>query len=341
MADPRFFDRAGPFTLEALAALSGARVLDRPGSARLYRDVGPLETAGPEDVSFLENRKYLETFTHSRAGAAFVDEHVAGRAPPGMALLISDEPYRAYALAAQAFYPAQPIIPRRAPSAVIDPTAIVAEDCDVGPNAVIEQGVRLGRRCRVGANTVIAAGVEVGDDCRIGPNVTLSHCVIGSRVVLHPGVRIGQEGFGFAPDPAGPIKVPQLGRVLIGDDVDIGANTTIDRGSGPDTVIGPGSMIDNLVQIGHNVILGRCCILAGQVGISGSTRLDDFVMVGGQGGLAGHLHIGSGVRIAAKSGIMRDIPAGETVCGSPAVPLTEFMRQTAVLQRLARKKDKS
>jgi UDP-3-O-[3-hydroxymyristoyl] glucosamine N-acyltransferase len=200
--------------------------------------------------------------------------------------------------------------------------------------------VRLGQRCRVGANTVIAAGVEVGDDCRIGPNVTLSHCVIGSRVILHPGVRIGQEGFGFASDPAGPVKVPQLGRVLIGDDVDIGANTTIDRGSGPDTVIGPGSMIDNLVQIGHNVILGRCCILAGQVGISGSTRLDDFVMVGGQGGLAGHLHIGRGVRIAAKSGIMRDIPAGETVCGSPAVPLTEFMRQTAVLQRLARKKDK-
>ena len=257
-----------------------------------------------------------------------------------MALLVSNEPYRAYALAAQAFYPARPIIPRRAPSVVIDPTAIVPEDCDVGPNAVIEQDARLGRRCRVGANTVIAAGVEVGDDCRIGPNVTLSHCVIGSRVVLHPGVRIGQEGFGFAPDPAGPIKVPQLGRVLIGDDVDIGANTTIDRGSGPDTVIGSGSMIDNLVQIGHNVILGRCCILAGQVGISGSTKLDDFVMVGGQGGLAGHLHIGSGVRIAAKSGIMRDIPAGETVCGSPAVPLTEFMRQTAVLQRLARKKDK-
>jgi UDP-3-O-[3-hydroxymyristoyl] glucosamine N-acyltransferase len=340
MADPRFFDRAGPFTLEALAALSGARMLDPHTGARLYRDVGPLETAGPEDVSFLENRKYLETFLRSRAGAAFVDEHVAGRAPPGMALLVSNEPYRAYALAAQAFYPARLIVPRRAPSAVIDRTASVPEDCDVGPNAVIEQGARLGRRCQVGANTVIAAGVQIGDDCRIGPNVTLSHCVIGSRVVLHPGVRIGQEGFGFAPDPADPIKVPQLGRVLIGDDVDIGANTTIDRGSGRDTVIGPGSMIDNLVQIGHNVILGRCCILAGQVGISGSTRLDDFVMVGGQGGLAGHLHIGSGVRIAAKSGIMRDIPAGETVCGSPAVPLTEFMRQTAVLQRLARKKEK-
>jgi UDP-3-O-[3-hydroxymyristoyl] glucosamine N-acyltransferase len=340
MADPRFFDRAGPFTLESLAALSGARLLHPQDGARLFRDVGPLEAAGPEDVSFLENRKYLQMFVRSRAGAAFVDEQVAGRGPPGMALLVSNEPYKAYARAAQAFYPARPIVARRAPSAVIDPTASVPEDCDIGPNAVIDRGVRLGQRCRVGANTVIAAGVEVGDDCRIGPSVTLSHCVIGSRVVLHAGVRIGQEGFGFAPDPAGPIKVPQLGRVLIGDDVDIGANTTIDRGSGPDTVIGPGSMIDNLVQIGHNVILGRCCILAGQVGISGSTRLDDFVMVGGQGGLAGHLHIGSGVRIAAKSGIMRDIPAGETVCGSPAVPLTEFMRQTAALQRLARKKDR-
>jgi UDP-3-O-[3-hydroxymyristoyl] glucosamine N-acyltransferase len=340
MADPRFFSRGGPLTLEALSTLSGARLVPPQGGARLFRDVGPLETAGPEDVSFLENRKYLLTFVRSRAGAAFVEEQVVGRAPPGMALLVSDEPYKAYALAAQAFYPTRPIIPRRAPSAFVDPKATVPEDCDVGPNAVIEHGARLGRRCWVGANTVISAGVEVGDDCRIGPNVTLSHCIIGSRVVLHPGVRIGQEGFGFAPGPAGPIKVPQLGRVIIGDDVDIGANTTIDRGSGPDTVIGPGSMIDNLVQIGHNVTLGRCCVLAGQVGISGSTRLDDFVMVGGQGGLAGHLHIGTGARIAAKSGIMRDIPAGETVCGSPAVPLTEFMRQTAVLQRLAKKKSR-
>jgi UDP-3-O-[3-hydroxymyristoyl] glucosamine N-acyltransferase len=340
MADPRFFDRTGPFTLEALAKLSGALLSDPESGGLLFRDVRPLETAGPEDVSFLENRKYLDAFIRSSAGAAFVDRQVAERAPPGMALLVSPEPYRAYALAAQAFYPARLVSPRRAASAVIDPSASVPEDCDVGPNAVIEQRVRLGRRCRIGANTVIAAGVEIGDDCRIGPNVTLSHCVIGSRVVLHAGVRIGQEGFGFAPDAAGPIKVPQLGLVLIGDDVDIGANTTIDRGSGPDTVIGPGSMIDNLVQIGHNVVLGRGCILAGQVGISGSTKLDDFVMVGGQGGIAGHLHVGSGARIAAKSGIMRDIPAGETVCGSPAVPLTEFMRQTAVLQRLARKKNR-
>jgi UDP-3-O-[3-hydroxymyristoyl] glucosamine N-acyltransferase len=338
MADPRFFDRAGPFTLDAIAALSGAKLLCPADAPRLFHDVGPLESAGPEDVSFLENRKYLAAFVRSRAGAAFVEEKSIGQAPNGMALLISDVPYKAYALAAQAFYPLGRIIPRRAVSALVSPAAVVPEDCEIGPNTVIEEGARLGRRCSVGANSVIGRGVEIGDDCRIGPNVTLSHCLIGSRVVLHPGVRIGQDGFGFAPDPAAPVKVPQLGRVVIGDDVDIGANTTIDRGSGPDTQIGAGSIIDNLVQIGHNVVLGRCCVLAGQVGISGSTKLDDFVMVGGQGGLAGHLHIGAGARIAAKSGLMRDVPAGATVCGSPAVPLVEFMKQTAVLQRLAKKK---
>jgi UDP-3-O-[3-hydroxymyristoyl] glucosamine N-acyltransferase len=340
LADPRFFERAGPFTLDAIAALSGASLLRAEHGARLIRDVSPLEAAGHEDVSFLENRKYLAAFVRSRAGAAFVDERSVEQAPSGMALLVSNEPYKAYALAAQAFYPVRPVVPQRAPSALIDTQAIVPEDCDIGPNAVIEKGARLGQRCRVGANTVIESGVEIGDDCRIGPNVTLSHCLIGSRVVIHAGARIGQDGFGFAPDRAGPVKVPQLGRVVIGDDVDIGANTTIDRGSGHDTQIGAGSIIDNLVQIGHNVVLGRCCILAGQVGISGSTKLDDFVMIGGQGGLAGHLHIGTGARIAAKSGLMRDVPAGATVCGSPAVPLSEFMRQTAVLQRLARQRNR-
>jgi UDP-3-O-[3-hydroxymyristoyl] glucosamine N-acyltransferase len=157
--------------------------------------------------------------------------------------------------------------------------------------------------------------------------------------VLHPGVRIGQPGFGFAPDADGPVKIPQLGRVIIGDDADIGANTTIDRGSGHDTVIGPGTMIDNLVQIGHNVVLGRGCVLAAQVGISGSTKFGDFVMVGGQAGFAGHLEIGSGARIAAKSGVMRDIGPGETVCGIPAMPIGLFMKQVAILQRLAKKKD--
>ena len=339
MADPRFFDRAGPFLLETLAAASGARLLRRDDGARLMRDVAALETAGPEEVSFLDNRKYLDAFLHSRAGAAFVDERAAARAPEGMAVLVSDAPYKAYARAAQLFYPATPIQPGRAPSALISATALVPEDCEIGPNVVVGPGARLGRRCRVDVNSVIGAGVEIGEDCRIAANVTLTHCLIGARVVVHPGARIGQPGFGFAPDRAGPIKIPQLGRVVIGDDVEIGANTTIDRGSTHDTVIGAGSMIDNLVQIGHNVLLGRCCILAGQVGISGSTRLEDLVMVGGQGGIAGHLQIGRGAQIAAKSGIMRDVAAGSVVCGIPAVPIGAFMRQTALLHRLAKKKD--
>ncbi|MGA8382113.1 MAG: UDP-3-O-(3-hydroxymyristoyl)glucosamine N-acyltransferase [Stellaceae bacterium] len=339
MADPRFFARAGPFALAELARVSGAQLLASDIAEQLLDDVAPLETAGPDEVSFLDNRKYLGAFQKSRAGAAFVDEWAIDRAPPGMALLLTREPYKAYGLAAQAFYPAPAVLGGLSPSALIDPSAVVPEDCALGPYSIIEAGARLGRRCRIGAHAVIGAGVEIGEDCSIGAHVTVTHALIGARVVLHPGVRIGQPGFGFAPDPAAPVKVPQLGRVLIGDDVDIGANTTIDRGSGHDTVIGAGSMIDNLVQIGHNVVLGRCCILAGQVGISGSTKLDDFVMIGGQGGLAGHLHIGRGARIAAKSGLMRDVPPGATVSGIPAVPMTEFMRRAVALQRLVKKKD--
>jgi UDP-3-O-[3-hydroxymyristoyl] glucosamine N-acyltransferase len=339
MADSRFFDRAGPFSLDALAALSGATVRDPKSGNRLFADVAPLESAGPEDLTFLDNRKYLDAFARSRAGAAFVDERAIGDAPAGMALLVAGNPYLAFARAAQAFYPLKAVTPRRAASAIIDPTAMVPADCDIADHVVIEAGARLGARCQIGPNTVIAAGVELGDDCRVGANVTVGHCVIGARVVLHPGVRIGQAGFGFAPDRQGPVKIPQLGRVIVGDDADIGANTTIDRGSGHDTVIGAGTMIDNLVQIGHNVALGRGCVLAAMVGISGSTQVGDFVMIGGQAGFAGHLKIGSGARIAAQSGVMRDVAPGETVCGVPAVPIGLFMKQVAILQRLAKKKD--
>jgi UDP-3-O-[3-hydroxymyristoyl] glucosamine N-acyltransferase len=339
MTDLRFFNRAGPYSLGELAELSGARLGGGVDGKQLITDVAPLETAGPEDITFLDNRKYLDAFAGSRAGAAFVDERFAERAPAGMALLLTKEPYKAFARVAQAFYPAKPVTPGIAPTAIIGPAATVPADCEIGPYVVIEAGARIGARCQIGAHTVVGPGVELGDDCRVGPHVTLTHCLIGARVVLHPGVRIGQPGFGFAPDREGPVKIPQLGRVVIGDDVDIGANTTIDRGSGHDTVIGPGTMIDNLVQIGHNVVLGRGCILAGQVGISGSTKLGDFVMAGGQAGLAGHLNIGTAARIAAQAGLMRDVEPGSTVAGAPAVAITSWWRQVAILQRLATKKD--
>ena len=156
-------------------------------------------------------------------------------------------------------------------------------------------------------------------------------------MLIHAGVRIGQDGFGFATGAEGHVKVPQLGRVIIGDDVEIGANTTIDRGAGPDTVIGAGTQIDNLVQIGHNVVLGRGCVVVAQVGISGSTKVGDYVVIGGQVGLAGHLSIGNKVRIAAQSGVMRDVAEGETVGGSPATTMRDWLRRVAIVDRLARK----
>jgi UDP-3-O-[3-hydroxymyristoyl] glucosamine N-acyltransferase len=338
MADPRFFTVAGPFTVAEIARRVGATIAGAAEGARILRDVAPLDAAGPEQLSFFDNRKYLDAFRETQAGAVLIAPKAVGDAPAQVTLLVTEQPYRAFALAAQAFYPVAAPVPGVAASAAIDPSARLGEGTAVEPHAVIGAGVEIGRRCLIGANSVIGRGCVLGDDVVIGAHVSISHSLIGSRVRLFPGARIGQDGFGFAPDPSGHVKIPQLGRVIIEDDVDIGANTTIDRGAGPDTVIGAGTMIDNLVQIGHNVQVGRGCIIVSQVGISGSTRLGDFVVLAGQAGLIGHLTIGSGARIAAQAGIMRDVAPGETVMGSPGVPVREYFRQIATLQRLARKK---
>lgn len=338
MADPRFFTLAGPFSVAEIAARIGAEVAGAAEPERLLRDVAPLETATADELSFLDNRRYVDAFRSTRAGAVIVHGSLVDAAPPGVALLVTPQPYRGYARAAQVFYPDPPPTPHLDPRAAIDPGAAIGEGCAIEAHAVIGPGAEIGRRCLIGANAVIGTGVVLGDDVRVGANASLSHCLIGARVRIYPGARIGQDGFGFAPDPDAPVKVPQLGRVIIGDDVEIGANTTIDRGAGPDTVIGAGTMIDNLVQIGHNVQVGRGCVIVSQVGISGSTRLGDYVMIGGQGGLTGHLVIGTGARIAAQSGVMRNVEPGETVMGSPAMPIKNYHYLTAYLRRLAARK---
>ena len=221
---------------------------------------------------------------------------------------------------------------------MIDENATLGVDCRVDAGAVIGPRSEIGARCHIGANTVVDAGSVIGSDCVIGACASLSHCLIGNRVVIYPGARIGQDGFGFFSGPEGHLRIPQIGRVIIHDDVEIGANTTIDRGSGPDTIIGEGCMIDNLVQIAHNVRLGRGCVIAGQVGISGSTKLGDFVFCGGQVGLAGHVTIGDGVKLAAKTGVMRDIAPGLAYAGAPAVPLAQWKRQVVALARLTQRK---
>ncbi len=257
MADPRFFTVAGPFSLRALAEIARARIAPGSDPDRLFSDVAPLDCARGGDFSFLDNKKYIDAFSHSAAGGCVIHPSLAHKAPPGVALLLSDDPYRAYAFIAQAFYPAHIDASLISPAAHIDPTARIGQGCRIDAGVVIGARVEIGDECWIGANAVIGDGVVLGNQCRVGANATVSHCLAGNQVVLYPGVCIGQDGFGFAMGAEGHLKIPQLGRVIIEDDVEVGANTTIDRGAGPDTVIGAGSRIDNLVQIGHNVHIGR------------------------------------------------------------------------------------
>ena len=336
MADPRFFAVAGPFTLGQLAEIAGADIAGADATKNeIFVDVAPLSAAGARHVSFLDNRRYLDSFKASRAGACLVAADIVKSAPTTMRLLIAKDPYRAYARVAAAFYPPPPLVPGVHPTAIIEAAAKIGEGSRVEAGAVIGTGAEIGRRCLIAAHAVIGPGVVLGDDCIIGPSASLSHCLVGARAIIHGGVRIGQDGFGFAMGPQGHLKVPQLGRVVIGDDVEIGANTTIDRGAGPDTVIGDGTKIDNLVQIAHNVRIGRGCIIVAQVGISGSTQLGDFVALGGQAGLTGHITLGAGARVAAQSGVMRDVEPGATVGGSPAMSQRLWLKSVATIERLA------
>jgi UDP-3-O-[3-hydroxymyristoyl] glucosamine N-acyltransferase len=338
MADPRFFDVAGPYSLKELAEISGGTLSNDADGEAQFLDVAPLNDAGTSDVSFLDNKKYADSFSQSSAGAAIIRPAVAPKAPAGMQLIIMDDPYRGYARVARAFYPMTVFEEALAATACVDETAVVGNCCRIDSGVVIGENVTIGDGCWIGANSVVCKGVAIGKGTRIGPNVTLESCLIGSQVMIHAGVRIGQDGFGFSMGPESHLKVPQLGRVIVEDDVEIGANTTIDRGAGPDTIIGEGSKIDNLVQIGHNVRLGRCCVVVSQVGISGSTVIGEFSAIGGQVGIAGHLEIGPGVQVAAQSGIMRNVGPSEKICGSPARPIREFMRGVAAIEKISKKK---
>lgn len=338
MADPRFFTVSGPFTLAQLAKIAGAEIAPGADPSAAFNDIAPLAAAGPRDVSFLDNRRYVEQFEASKAGACIVDPALAGRAPSGMALLLTKRPYRGYALVAQAFYPNPAFTPGVHETAVVDPAARLGPGCRLEAGAVVGPRAEIGARCLIGANTVIGPGVVLGDNSRVGPCASLHYCRVGARALIHSGVRIGERGFGFAMEAGGLIEVPQVGRVLVGDDVEIGANSTVDRGTGSDTVIGDGTRIDNLVQIGHNVQLGRGCVVVAQAGIAGSTKVGDGVVIAAQAGLVGHLSIGKGARVAAQAGVMRDVPDGGTVGGSPAQPMPVYLRGAAFLARLSKRR---
>jgi UDP-3-O-[3-hydroxymyristoyl] glucosamine N-acyltransferase len=334
LGNPRFFRRSGP---HPLAVVAGAARGIADEVELLLEGIAPLQTAGPSEISFLDNRHYASALDQTSAGAVIVHPDMAARVPRTAVPIVTSEPYAAWARVAALFYPVPPLSPGIHPSAIVADGALVDPTAEVGPLAVIETGAEIGPGCRIGPCAVIGSGVNVGRDCRIGAHVSLSHALLGARVYVYPGARIGQEGFGFASTKDGFLSVPQLGRVIVEDDVEVGANATIDRGSSQDTVIGAGSRLDNLVQIGHNVVLGRCCVIVAQVGISGSTVLEDFVRVGGQAGITGHLRIGQGAEIGAQAGVMSDLVPGAKVVGSPAWPIKDFFRQIAALKKMAKK----
>jgi UDP-3-O-[3-hydroxymyristoyl] glucosamine N-acyltransferase len=287
--------------------------------------------------SFLDNPRYALALDQTLAGAVIVHPDMAARVPAAAVAIVTSEPYAAWARVAALFHPVPPSSPGIHPSAFVADGALVDPSAEVGPLSVIETGAEIGPGCRIGPCAVIGSGVIVGRDCWIGAHVSLSYALLGARVCVYPGARIGQEGFGFVSTKDGFLSIPQLGRVILEDDVEIGANTTIDRGSSQDTVIGAGSRLDNLVQIGHNVVLGRCCVIVAQVGISGSTVLEDFVRVGGQAGMAGHLRIGQRAEIGAPAGVISDMAPGAKVLGSPAQFKKDFFRQIATLRKMTKR----
>lgn len=341
MSEPIFFAPPSPLTLAKIIEATGAKPAADAALDRTIHGVQPLDRGAPGDLVFLENALYASDLAKTRATACLVSPKYAAGVPDGTIALVTPQPYHAFARVLAMIFPAA-TRPRSmfgavgvAPGAVVHPTARLEEDVTVDPLALIGPGAEIGAGTVVCAGAVIGPSVRIGRDCAVGANASIQHALIGNRVILHPGARIGQDGFGFAMGAPGHLKVPQIGRVIIQDDVEIGANTAIDRGANRDTVIGEGTKIDNLVMIAHNVVIGRHCVIVGQVGISGSTIVEDYAVLAGQVGVAGHLRIGMGAQIGAQAGVMTDVPPGAKFGGYPAKPGRQWMRETATLTRLA------
>lgn len=333
MADPRFYDNRGPFRISEICRVAQIE----PKSANPddpVHDVAALDCAGPLHIGFCDERQTTRAIL-TDAGWCIIGPSGGGQGAAHTVLLRAKSAQASFAAVARLFYPDSEsgFAPQKE---AVHPSAKIGAGVTLAPGVVIGAHAEIGDGTRIGPNAVIGRGVMVGRGCEIGAQVVLGFAYVGDEVVIQPGAVIGASGFGFSAGPRGHTKIPQLGRVILQDRVEIGANSTVDRAALGDTVIGEGTKIDNLVQIGHNTRVGRHCVIAGQVGISGSVTLGDFVALGGMAGIADHVTIGDRARLAGLSGVAHDLEGGRDYGGIPARPIREWHRQVAYLSRITR-----
>ena len=337
MVDTVFYNYSGAKKIAEIAKISHSVLATEGKENELIENVCSIESAGSEDICFFYDKKNKAMAQNIMANACITTTDLAAFVPDGVIVLISENPKLSFIELVSAFYSEFKPATKIEDSASVSKSARIGKHCYIGHGAVIGDDVVIGDNCVIEANAVIARGCQIGNNCRIGNNASIAYCLMGNDCYIYTGARIGQDGFGFSVVEGRHKRIPQIGRVIIGNDVEVGANTCIDRGALDDTIIGDGCRIDNLVQVAHNDKIGRCCILVAQTGIAGSCTFGDYVVCGGQTGFADHLNIGSGAQVGAQSGVMRDIEAGAIVMGTPTVPFKDFMRQVAFLQKNSKK----
>lgn len=337
MVDPRFYKNNGPFSLKQIAEICNASLVDETKSDIMINDIASIFKGGEGEISFFFDKKKKDAATNIKTTACVTSKDFASLIPQNVIVLLSDNPHDSFVKLNYAMYSEILSEAKICETARIAKTAKIGQNCYIGDYVVIGENVEIGDNCYLEPNCVIADGCKLGNDCRIGSCANIMHSIIGNNVYIYGGARIGWDGFGFQTVQGQHKRIPQLGRVIIGNDVEIGANSCIDRGALDDTIIGDGCRIDNLVQVAHNDVLGRGCILVALTGIAGSCNFGDYVVVGGQAGFADHLNIGSQAQIGAKSGVMRDVEAGTAVMGIPAIGFRDFMKQTATIQKMCKK----